>query len=88
MDLILISAFTAFFIAVAEPALSLLSVLANGRFVNGVSSLLFSGTATYLVGINEIKQAVIYTVAGAFIGNAAITGIEAISLPKTRTYGN
>lgn len=88
MELILITAFTAFFLAVFEPAAAVLSIFVGGRAVNAVSSLLFSGVAVYLSGMSDVRHIVLYTVAGAFLGSAVITVIEQMSFGQAKTRTN
>lgn len=88
MELILISAFTAFFLAVFEPVSAVLSVFVNGRFLNAVSSLSFSAIAVYLSEVSDLRHMILYTVAGAFIGAAVITIIEQATFGSAKTRTN
>lgn len=88
LELILISAFTAFFMAVLEPAISLLSLFTGAKLTNAVSSLLFSWLGTYLYGISDLGHTILYTAAGAFIGAASVAVIEQMTFygpSRTRT---
>ena len=76
LELILVSAFTAFFMAALEPAISVLGLFTGAKLTNAVSSLLFSWLGTYLVGISDVGHILAYTAAGAFIGAAAVAVIE------------
>lgn len=88
LELVLISAFTAFLLAALEPAISFLAIFTGPKFINAVSSLSFSGLATYLSKPSDVGHTALYTVAGAFLGAAAVTVIEQMTFygtPRTRT---
>lgn len=88
LELILISAFTAFLLAALEPALSILGLFTSTKFINAVSSLLFSLIGTYLAGFSDVGHIILHTAAGAFIGAAAVAVIEQATFygpSRTRT---
>lgn len=88
LELVLISAFTAFLIAALEPALAILAVFTNPKFINAVSSLLFSLLGTYLAGFSDVGHIILHTAAGAFIGAAAVAIVEQMTFygpSRTRT---
>lgn len=88
LELLLVSAFTAFFIAALEPAISFIALFTGAKFINAVSSLSFSGLATYLSGTSGVGHIILYTVAGAFVGAASVAVIEQMTFygpSRTRT---
>lgn len=88
LELILVSAFAAFFLAALEPAISFIGLFTSTKFANAVSSLLFSWLGTYLVEISDVGHIIAYTAAGAFIGAAAVAVIEQMTFygpSRTRT---
>lgn len=88
LELLLVSAFAAFFLAALEPAISFIGLFTSAKFTNAVSSLLFSGIGTYLFGTRDVGHIILYTGAGAFIGAAAVAFIEQMTFygpSRTRT---
>ena len=79
LDLLLIGMFTAFLLAVVEPLVSLISIFINAKIVNAIFSLLFAWLANWLVGYEDIKSLILWTVAGGFLGNALLAGVERIA---------
>lgn len=75
-ELILISAATAFLLAVVEPLISLIAVFISGRVANGLFSIGFASLGTWLAGIVDIKEFVLLVLASAFIGPATLELIE------------
>lgn len=81
-ELILIGAFTAFFLAVLEPLIAFFTAIASGRVAAAILSLLFSGLGNVLIGTETIRTFVLMTVAGAFIGSLLITIAERVGAYK------
>jgi hypothetical protein len=78
-NLLLVAAFTAFFLAMLEPLIDVLSVMFNSIVLNSVSSLALSWLGNYLVGTKTIKGLIIQIVAGAFLGRVLLRGSEKVT---------
>ena len=88
LELVLISAFTAFLLAALEPLLSFIGMFTSIKVANAVSALLFSCLGTYLIGVGDVGHIIVYTASGAFIGAAAVAVIEQMTFygpSRTRT---
>ena len=81
LDLVLVGMFTAFLLAVVEPVISFISIFINPKVSNAVFSLAFSGLANWLVGYESVKDLILWTVAGGFLGSALLALVE-----KMATY--
>ena len=79
LDLLLIGMFTAFLLAVVEPLVSLISIFISAKVTNAGLSLLFSWLANWLMGYEDIKHLILWTVAGGFLGSALLASIEKIT---------
>lgn len=79
ITLILIGCFVAFFMAVLDSLLELIAVFIGAKLTNGISTLLLSILGVWLTSTHGLKNMVITTVAGAFLGAAFITIIERVS---------
>ena len=76
LNLLLIGLFTGFFLAVLEPLTSFLEVVISAVLINSTAALLFACVGTYLVGISSVKEFILYSCAGAFLGGAALMVTE------------
>lgn len=79
IDLILVGAFTAFFMAALEPAISFINIFIDGRLTAIVLSLSFSTLGTYLLSTRSLKSFLLTAVAGAFLGNFFVAVGERIA---------
>jgi hypothetical protein len=78
-ELLLVACFTAFFLALLDSLIELLSMMVSAIAVNATFSLLFSSLGNLLVETHTIKGFIIKTVAGAFLGKVFIKATERLS---------
>jgi len=78
MTLILVSLFTAFFLATVEGLVAVLSDFIGATTPNAVFSLIFSAVGN-LITYSTVKNYVLYTVACAFLGRVFLTTAERVS---------
>jgi hypothetical protein len=78
MTLLIVSLFTAFFLAMFEPVVELASVFIGATIINTVFTLTFS-LAGNLLEVYTYKQLILHTVACAFLGRVLLTAGERIS---------
>lgn len=82
LDLLLVGMFTAFFMAALNPLIDVISIFINGLILNAVIALMFSGLANYLIGNTEVRNLILWTVAGAFFGSALLAAAERLATYK------
>lgn len=71
--------FTAFFLAALEPLVDFLALFVNKLFTNVVLSLGFAYLANYLLGKSDVKELILWTVAGAYLGSALLLVAEKVA---------
>ena len=82
LELILVGCFTGFFLATVRNLVDVLSIFIPTSVINAVFSIIFAGVAVYLVEVSTTKQAILWTVAGAFLGAALLAIVERMSTYK------
>jgi uncharacterized membrane protein YvlD (DUF360 family) len=82
LELLLIGCFTGFFLAAIRPLLDVLSIFIGIQILNAGFSIMFSAIAVYLVEISTIKDYVLHTIAGAFLGAALLALVERVATYK------
>jgi hypothetical protein len=82
LDLLLVGMFTAFFLAALSPLVDFISFAISGMLVNALLSLVFSGVANFLINNLEVKNLILWTVAGAFLGSALLAAAERLATYK------
>lgn len=75
-ELILISAATAFLLAVVEPVVAFLAIFISGKVSNAIFALGFSSLATWLSGVTDVKTFVLLVLAASFVGPATLEIVE------------
>ena len=78
--------FTAFSLAVLASLINLLSLFIGGKVIDATASVLLSSLATYLLNAFTIKEFIVTTVAGAFLGTLLLSIGEMISSVKPRVF--
>jgi len=86
LNLLLIGLSCSFFLAVLDPALDFIANFIGGRASQTFASLLIATLSTWLAGNFGVKQFVLYTVAGAFLGVFLYTLVEKIAKYKVTVY--
>ena len=75
-ELLIISAATAFLLAVVEPLISLIAIFVSGRVANAFFALGFASLGAWLSGIVDVKQFILLVLAAAFVGPATLEIVE------------
>jgi hypothetical protein len=76
LELALVGMFTAFLLAVVDPLISFLYIFISSKVFNAIFSLAFSALANWLLGYEDIKSLILWTVAGGFLGSALLALVE------------
>jgi hypothetical protein len=78
-NLLLVACFTAFFLALLDLLIEVLSAFVGAVAVNAAVSMFFSVIGTYLVSSYTLKGFLIRAVAGAFLGKVLIKSAELLA---------
>jgi hypothetical protein len=79
LNLLLISGFTAFIFAVANQLISILESFIDMRLIRAFITLCVSACGTGLIGADNTKMFIVYTVSSAFFGSSLVVAVERIN---------
>jgi len=78
MDVLLVSAFAAFILALLTPLIDLVALFIGATSTNAVFSLLCSAGGNLFIGYS-VKSYILHVVADAFLGRLLLTVAERVS---------
>jgi putative methionine-R-sulfoxide reductase with GAF domain len=79
VSLLLVASFTAFFLAILEPIIDIVSVAVNAVALNATFSLTIAWLGEYLVENVNLKYFIIKVVSGAFFGRVLLKVSEKLT---------
>ena len=85
IELLLVSMFTAFVLALLDSVIDFLAIMISPKAINAILSLGMSSLGNYLIGTHMDKSALVKIIAGAFLGRAFITTVDRLTVYRQVT---